>query len=112
VWAVMNAYNKVNGSYCAENSYLLSQTLQKRLELPRLCDFGLGSTYSTAATVAAGMNLEMPGGEAMRTWFAKPETQKDGTGGLADQRKGARGGGRRPIENRRRWTTPRGASCA
>ena len=39
-----------------------------------------GSTYSTAATVAAGMNLEMPGGEAMRTWFAKPETQKDGNG--------------------------------
>jgi len=26
------------------------------------------------------MHLEMPGGEAMRTWFAKPETQKDGNG--------------------------------
>ncbi len=80
VWAVMNAYNKVNGSYCAENSYLLSETLQKRWGFKGFVISDWGSTYSTAATVAAGMNLEMPGGEAMRTWFAKPETQKDGNG--------------------------------
>jgi beta-glucosidase len=80
VWAVMNAYNKVNGSYCAENFYLLSQTLQKRWGFQGFVISDWGSTYSTAATVAAGMNLEMPGGEAMRTWFAKPETQKDGNG--------------------------------
>jgi beta-glucosidase len=80
VWAVMNAYNKVNGSYCAENSYLLSETLQKRWGFKGFVISDWGSTYSTAATVAAGMNLEMPSGEAMRTWFAKPETQKDGNG--------------------------------
>jgi beta-glucosidase len=80
VWAVMNAYNKVNGSYCAENSYLLSETLQKSWGFQGFVISDWGSTYSTAATVAAGMNLEMPGGEPMRTWFAKPETQKDGNG--------------------------------
>jgi len=80
VWAVMNAYNKVNGLWCAENPYLLSETLQKRWGFKGFVISDWGSTYSTAATVAAGMNLEMPGGEAMRTWFARPETQKDGNG--------------------------------
>ena len=80
VWAVMNAYNKVNGLWCSENPYLLSETLQKRWGFQGFVISDWGSTYSTAATVAAGMNLEMPGGEAMRTWFAKPETQKDGNG--------------------------------
>ena len=80
VWAVMNAYNKVNGLWCSENPYLLSETLQKRWGFKGFVISDWGSTYSTAATVAAGVNLEMPGGEAMRTWFAKPETQKDGNG--------------------------------
>ena len=80
VWAVMNAYNKVNGLWCSENPYLLTETLQKRWGFKGFVISDWGSTYSTAAAVAAGMHLEMPGGEAMRTWFAKPETQKDGNG--------------------------------
>ena len=80
VWAVMNAYNKVNGLWCSQNPWLLSETLQKRWGFKGLVISDWGSTYGTAATVAAGMHLEMPGGEAMRTWFAKPETQKDGNG--------------------------------
>ena len=80
VWAVMNAYNKVNGLWCSENPYLLTETLRKRWGFQGFVITDWGSTYSTAAAVAAGVNLEMPGGEAMRTWFAKPETQKDGNG--------------------------------
>jgi beta-glucosidase len=80
VWAVMNAYNKVNGQYCAENPFLLTETLQKRWGFQGFVISDWGSTYSTAATVAAGMNLEMPGGEPMRVWLAKPETQRDGNG--------------------------------
>ncbi len=79
-WAVMAAYNKVNGSYCAENTYLLTDTLQKRWGFAGFVISDWGGTYSTAASVMAGMNLEMPGGEAMRTWFAKPETQSAGNG--------------------------------
>jgi len=30
VWAVMSAYNKLNGEWCAENPYLLTETLRKR----------------------------------------------------------------------------------
>jgi len=33
VWSVMSAYNKLNGVYCAENSFLLKDVLQKRVGL-------------------------------------------------------------------------------
>jgi beta-glucosidase len=80
VWAVMNAYNKLNGQYCAENAYLLTETLKRRWGFKGFVISDWGSTYSTAATVNAGMDLEMPGGDPMKNWFAKPETQKDGNG--------------------------------
>jgi beta-glucosidase len=40
-----------------------------------------GSTYSTAATVNAGMDLEMPGGEPMKGWLMRPRTIAAGNGG-------------------------------
>ncbi len=80
VWAVMSAYNKVNGLWCAENPYLLTDTLRKRWGFRGFVISDWGSTYSTAATIAAGMDLEMPGGEAMRRWADKPETKRDGNG--------------------------------
>jgi beta-glucosidase len=80
VWSVMNAYNKVNGQYCAENPYLLRDVLKKQWGFKGFVISDWGSTYSTAATVNAGMDLEMPGGEPMKLWFAKPTTQSDGNG--------------------------------
>jgi beta-glucosidase len=80
VWAVMSAYNKVNGLYCAENPYLLTETLRKRWGFRGFVISDWGSTYSTAATINAGMDLEMPGGEPMRVWLGKPQTQNDGNG--------------------------------
>jgi beta-glucosidase len=78
VWAVMNAYNKVNGQYCAENASLLKETLKKGWGFQGFVISDWGSTYSTAPTLSAGMDLEMPGGEPMRRWLARPNTQKDG----------------------------------
>ncbi len=80
VWSVMSAYNKVNGLYCAESAYLLHDVLKKQWGFKGFVISDWGSTYSTAATVNAGMDLEMPGGEAMKAWFAKPQTQADGNG--------------------------------
>ena len=40
--AVMCSYNRVNGDYACENSYLLRDVLKKRLGLQRLCRVGLG----------------------------------------------------------------------
>jgi beta-glucosidase len=80
VWAVMSAYNKVNGLWCAENSYLLTDTLRKRWGFRGFVISDWGSTYSTEGTINAGMDLEMPGGERMRIWANKPETKRDGNG--------------------------------
>ena len=72
VWAVMTAYNKVNGQWCAENPFLLTETLRKRWGFKGFVVSDWGSTYSTAGTINAGMDLEMPGGEPMRSWLARP----------------------------------------
>jgi beta-glucosidase len=80
VWVVMNAYNKVNGHYCAESDHLLGEILRKDWGFKGFVISDWGSTYSTIATINAGMDLEMPGGEAMRTWLAKASTQTDGNG--------------------------------
>ncbi|MBZ5584441.1 MAG: glycoside hydrolase family 3 C-terminal domain-containing protein [Acidobacteriia bacterium] len=80
VRAVMNAYNKVNGLYCAENPHLLADVLRKQWGFQGFVVSDWGSTYSTVGTVNAGMDLEMPGGEAMRTWLVRPKTKEDGNG--------------------------------
>jgi beta-glucosidase len=81
VWSVMSAYNKLNGVYCAENPFLLKDMLQKQWGFKGFVVSDWGSTYSTVGTVNAGMDLEMPGGEPMRTWLKKPESVKAGNGG-------------------------------
>jgi len=81
VWSVMSAYNKLNGVYCAQNSFLLKDVLRKQWGFTGFVVSDWGSTYSTADTVNAGMDVEMPGGQAMRDWLKKPETEAAGNGG-------------------------------
>ncbi|MEO8361977.1 MAG: glycoside hydrolase family 3 protein, partial [Vicinamibacteria bacterium] len=80
VWVVMNAYQKVNGEYCSENSFLLTETLRKNWGFKGFVISDWGSTYSTSATINAGMNLEMPGGEPMRRWMETPNAKESGNG--------------------------------
>ena len=79
-WAVMSAYNKVNDQSCAQNPFLLTETLHRRWGFKGFVISDWGSTYSTAGTINAGMNLEMPGGEPMRAWLARVQAQKEGRG--------------------------------
>ncbi len=79
-WNVMSAYNLVNGEHCAENSYLLTDVLKKEFGFKGFVISDWGSTYSTAPTVNAGMDLEMPGGPPMKAWMARPQTQESGNG--------------------------------
>ncbi len=79
-WAVMSAYNKVNGRWCSENPYLLKDTLQHRWGFQGFVISDWGSTYDTEGPLNAGLNLEMPGGAAMETWLARPQTQQAGNG--------------------------------
>jgi beta-glucosidase len=78
VWTVMSAYNKVNGVHCAESEYLLTDVLKKEFGFKGFVISDWGSTYSTAPTVNAGMDLEMPGGAPMKAWLARPATQAAG----------------------------------
>ncbi len=79
-WALMNAYNKLNGRWCAENAFLLADTLRRRWGFKGFVISDWGSTYSTEGTINAGMDLEMPGGRRMRDWLARPDTKQAGNG--------------------------------
>jgi beta-glucosidase len=60
-WGIMSSYNKINGTYAAENRWLLTEVLRG--------DWGYGGivmsdwfgSRSTEPTVNAGLDLEMPG---------------------------------------------------
>ena len=79
-WTVMSAYNKVNGVHCGESVPLLTDVLKKEFGFKGFVVSDWGSTYSTAATVNAGMDLEMPGGPPMLAWMTNPRMQSSGSG--------------------------------
>jgi beta-glucosidase len=79
-WGVMNAYNKVNGRWAAESRFLLTEILKRRWGFEGFVISDWGSTYSTADTINAGMDLEMPGGEPMQLWTTRESFQQNGNG--------------------------------
>jgi beta-glucosidase len=77
-WNVMSAYNKVNGIHCGESTDLLTGILRNEFGFKGFVVSDWASTYSTAPTVNAGMNVEMPGGPQM---LAMTQTERFKTGG-------------------------------
>lgn len=63
VLAVMAAYNKVNGTYCSENRYLLTDELKKKWGFKGLVMSDWGAVHSSIPTVNSGLDLEMPTGQ-------------------------------------------------
>ena len=59
-WAVMSAYNKVNGTYCSENDRLLLDILKDEWGFDGLVISDWAGTYSDRAA-HGGLDLEMPG---------------------------------------------------
>ena len=57
-WAVMTAYNKVNGEWCAENRYLLSVLKEFGFAGLIMSDWG---GYHNPVAYARGFDLNMPG---------------------------------------------------
>ena len=65
VWSVMSAYNKINGRWCSENSWLLTEVLKKQWGFRGFVVSDWGAVQSTVETANAGCDLEMPTGKFM-----------------------------------------------
>lgn len=59
-WSVMSAYNKLNGAYCTENSWLLTDVLRRDWGFQGfvVCDWG--AENDRVCGLRAGNDLEMP----------------------------------------------------
>lgn len=62
-WAVMTSYNKLNGTYCAENGWLMNETARDRWGFQGAFFSDWGGVSDSVASVRNGLNLEMPGGD-------------------------------------------------
>ncbi|MEV5978302.1 glycoside hydrolase family 3 N-terminal domain-containing protein [Streptomyces sp. NPDC052114] len=60
--AVMGAYNKVNGTFACENKPLLDDVLRDRWGFDGWVMTDWSAQHSTAAALAAGLDMEMPDG--------------------------------------------------
>jgi beta-glucosidase len=59
-WAVMCAYNKLNGTYCSANDWLLNETLKKSWGFTGVVMSDWGAVHDTDGPLNAGLDLEMP----------------------------------------------------
>lgn len=59
-WALMTAYNRLNGTFMSEHSGLVRQLLKQRWGFDGVVMSDWGGTHATQS-VAAGLDLEMPG---------------------------------------------------
>ena len=75
---LMCAYNKINGEYCSENKWLLTDVLRGEWGFGGLVMSDWGATHDRVKGVAAGLDLEMPGDTAIcRKWIT--DAVKSGT---------------------------------
>jgi beta-glucosidase len=64
-WTVMAAYNRINGVYACENRWLLTDVLRAEWGFDGAVVSDWGAVDNRVASVAAGLDLEMPGGHAV-----------------------------------------------
>lgn len=60
-WTVMCAYNQLNGRYCSEDRWLLTELLRDEWGFDGLVMSDWGATNDRALGIAAGLDLQMPG---------------------------------------------------
>jgi len=70
VYAVMAAYNKVDGSWCSENDILLNQILKKGWGFKGMVMSDWGGTHSTVKAAINGLDVEM--GSTRNAFLGRP----------------------------------------
>ena len=63
-WAVMTAYNRLNGTYCSQSSALITDKLRDDWGFDGVCVTDWGALSDSVPSVAAGLDLVMPGPRA------------------------------------------------
>ena len=78
---VMCSYNRVNGEYACENSYLLTDVLKKDFNFKGFVLSDWGGTHSTVKASHAGLDQEQPGenffGDALKKAVESREVSQD-----------------------------------
>ena len=77
VASVMCSYNRVNGAYMCENPQLLTEVLRRQWGFDGYVQSDFFATHSTAPSLLAGMDHEMPGVALgpLQPWFSAARLQ-------------------------------------
>lgn len=65
-WSIMCAYNRINGTYCCENKWLLDQVLRKEWGFDGIVMTDWGAMNDRVKSLYAGLELEMPSSNGIR----------------------------------------------
>lgn len=60
-WTLMCAYNRVNGTFCSEHHYLLTEVLRDQWGFEGFVMSDWGAVRNRVPALAAGLDLQMPG---------------------------------------------------
>ncbi len=76
--SLMCAYNQINGTYCSENKWLLTDLLRDEWGFDGAVMTDWGAMHDRVASLKSGLDLEMPGDTAIcRKWIM--DGLRDGT---------------------------------